>query len=347
MRCTGCGGKVSGPILRRVLDRLDVPASDRVLLGLDAPDDAAIVRPQDGHPLVMTTDFFSAFLDDPYVVGRVALLNAASDVFAMGARPLAAMAIVTLPLGDARQQEQLLWELLSGGVHELQQMDATLVGGHTIEGPQLAIGYSMLAELSRTEACTKARLRPGLRLILTKPLGTGILLAAQMRARCRADWLPPLLETMLCSNREAAEIALRHDITAMTDVTGFGLAGHLLEMLHASDVAARVNLDAVPLLPGVAELVEAGIESTLAPSNRETTAEFSTAAEISTIAAQGESAQFSALFDPQTAGGLLIGVDPAHEVQLLDQLHAAGYPQAVCIGEVEAHTSQAARIHLV
>ncbi|HQU45874.1 MAG TPA: selenide, water dikinase SelD, partial [Pirellulales bacterium] len=205
-RCAGCGSKVGASVLSQVLARLDVPASEHVLLGLDAPDDAAIIRPTEGRPVVATVDFFPAFMDDPYLVGRVAALNAMSDVFALGGRPLAALAMITVPQGPTRQQEQLLYELLSGGLRELRAAGATLAGGHTTEGDQLTVGFTVLAETSAAPRL-KSGLRPGDRLVLTKPIGSGVLLAAHMRALCRATWLEPLLAALLTSNQAAARIA--------------------------------------------------------------------------------------------------------------------------------------------
>jgi selenide,water dikinase len=332
MRCAGCGGKVGGSVLARVLERLDNPVSPRVLVGLDAPDDATVIAPAEGRPLVVTADFFAAPLDDPYLVGRIAALHAASDVFAMGATPLAALALVTIPTGPPRTQEQCLFELLAGGLYEFRRMGTgtSLAGGHTIEGPQLTIGYTLLADHGPGPLKVKGGLRPGDRLVLTKPLGTGILLAAQMRARCRAAWMQALLRTMLLSNQEAAETLDAFDVRGLTDVTGFGLAGHLLEMLRASGLPAVLSLAAVPLLPGVAELVAQGTESTLAPANRVAESEIEAAPELRKTAA------YAALFDPQTCGGLLVGV-PEHQVQaLLDQLGARSEVPASQIGHVLA-----------
>lgn len=326
MRCAGCGSKVGGAVLAKVLARLDVPPSEHVLLGLESPDDAAIVQPPQGRPVVATVDFFPAFVDDPYLVGRVAALNALSDVFAVGARPLVAMAIASIPVGPSRQQEQLLYELLAGGLRELRRAGATLVGGHTIEAEQLTIGYSMLADAGPARPRLKSGLRPGDYLVLTKPLGTGILLAAHMRGQCKAAWMETLVRWLLQSNQQAAELAHKFDLPAVTDVTGFGLAGHLLEMLRASDVAAELNLSSVPLLPGVAELLRAGVESTLAPANRAAESEIedrrdnkarTKAAAVDCPACSSEEAAYAALFDPQTSGGLLLGVpaEDAHEVE--------------------------------
>ena len=325
-RCAGCGSKVGSSVLSKVLARLDVPASEHVLLGLEAADDAALIRPT-SRPMIATVDFFPAFLDDPYVVGRVAALNAMSDIFALGGRPLAALAMVTVPPGGLRQQEQLLYELLAGGLHELRTAGATLAGGHTIEGDQLTIGFTLLGDSDSPGPRLKSGLRPGDKLLLTKPLGTGILLAAQMRAACRAEWMESLVATMLASNERAAHLAAEFDVGGMTDVTGFGLAGHLLEMLRASRASAKLDLPTVPLLPGVVELVSQGIESTLALANRAAEAEI----ERTPVAADSHppiDAAYAALFDPQTSGGLLIGVRPSDVDAFLAQMFCA------VIGEV-------------
>lgn len=325
MRCTGCGGKVGSSILHNVLRRLEIPPSEHVLLGLDRPDDAAIVQPPGGRPLVATVDFFASFLDDPYLVGRVSALNSLSDVFALGAQPLAAMAMATIPPGHARQQEQLLYELLAGALHELKLARATLIGGHTIEGLQTTIGFSLLADAGVNKPKLKGGLREGDRLVLTKPLGSGVLLAAHMQARCRAPWMDALLPVLLTSNQSAAALAHAFDIQGLTDVTGFGLAGHLLEMLRASELSAEISLDQLPLLPGVEELLAEGLQSTLADANR------AAEAQIDAAHAVQSRARYAVLFDPQTSGGLLLGV-PAQELNAV--LARLADQPAWVIGEV-------------
>jgi selenide,water dikinase len=350
-RCAGCGSKVGSSVLSKVLARLDVPASEHVLVGLEAPDDAAVLRPVDGRPIIATVDFFTAFVDDPYLVGRVAALNAMSDVFALGGRPLAALAMVTIPPGRLHQQEQLLYELLAGGLHELRAAGATLVGGHTIEGDQLTIGYTLLGDTTATPTRLKGGLRPGDKLLLTKPLGSGILLAAHMRAGCRAAWMESLSAAMLASNEQAARLAADFDVGGMTDVTGFGLAGHLLEMLRASRVSADLELSALPLLPGVPELVAQGIESTLAPANRSAEADIEwTSGDRGAhdrAVSRAADAHATVLFDPQTSGGLLIGLRPAEVDRFLDRLSADGALPCAVIGEVAALRSgeRPLRIH--
>jgi selenide,water dikinase len=329
-RCAGCGSKVGASVLSRVLARLDVPANENVLLGLETPDDAALIRPAGGRPMLATVDFFPAFLDDPYLVGRVAALNAMSDVYALGGRPTAALAMATVPVGPERQQEQLLFELLSGGLHEFRQAGATLAGGHTIEGEQLTVGYTLLADSGLRGPRLKSGLRPGDKLVLTKPLGSGILLAAHMRAACQAPWMQSLIAAMLASNRAAAELVEEFDVGGMTDVTGFGLAGHLLEMLRASGVAVNINLSSLPLLPGVAELVAEGVESTLAPANRAAEADI----DRDRAAVSAASPSYAALFDPQTSGGLLLGLRENEADRYLSRLSEISDIPCAVIGVV-------------
>jgi selenide,water dikinase len=338
MRCAGCGGKVGGTVLSRVLARLDIPASEHVLLGLDHPDDAAIVQPPGGRPVTLTVDFFAAPLDDPFVVGRLAALNAASDVFALGGQALAALAVATIPVGKPRQQEQLLYELLAGGLHEFRKMGATLVGGHTIEGPQLTIGYTVIADQGTPR--TKSGLRIGDQLVLTKPLGTGILLAAHMLAKCRAPWMESLVASMVLSNQPAATLVDEFDIAGLTDVTGFGLGGHLLEMLKASDTACQLDVGKIPLLPGTEALFQLNIESTLAPANR--AAEM----EIKVSESVRKSASYAALFDPQTCGGLLIGVREESTPAVMARLAEQSDIIASVIGQVVEHQGTRRRIDI-
>jgi len=330
MRCTGCGGKVGGTILSRVLARLDVPQNEHVLVGLDQPDDAAIIQSPNGRPMSVTTDFFAAPLDDPYIVGRIAALNATSDVFALGAKPLAALTIATIPIGSPRQQEQVMYESLAGSLHEFRKTNTSLVGGHTIEGATLTLGFTVLADQGTEPAKLKGNLRVGDRLLLTKPLGSGILLAGHMQALCEAAWMKELLETMLLSNQLAASLLERMEIHALTDVTGFGLAGHLLEMLKPSNLSATLSLSSIPLISGTGELLRQGIESTLSPANRDAEIAVSVPEKLRSEPA------YSALFDPQTCGGLLMGVAEDRVETLLNAIRQQSDVTAAVIGQVTA-----------
>ena len=261
--------------------------------------------------MTVSVDFFAAPLDDPYLVGRIAALNAASDVFALGAAPWGALAMVTLPVGTPRQQEELLYQLLAGSLEEFRKMSATLVGGHTIEGPQLTVGFTVLAGQAAVPPRPKGGLRVGDRLVLTKALGTGVLLAAHMRARCLASWFGPLVASMLASNGPAAGCVEEFGIVGLTDVTGFGLAGHLLEMLRANDMATALHLESIPLLPGAGMLLSDGLESTLAAANRDAEADIDGGRDRT-------DPRYQVLFDPQTGGGLIMGVTAENLSGLLE-----------------------------
>lgn len=333
MRCLGCGGKIGGAVLARVLAKLNVTPHPLVTHGLDPPDDVAVIKLPEGDSLAATVDFFAPPVDDMFIAGRIAALNAASDLFAKGAEPVAALAQVTLPPGPEAAQEQLLHELLAGGLRELQEMGAALAGGHTLEGPQTTVGFTMLGRYHGKSIASKGGLCPGDRLVLTKPLGTGALLASHGAADCPAAWFETLLDTMLQSNSAAAQLFADFGIVAATDVTGFGLAGHLLEMLQASCTSAILNLADLPLLTGFQSMVEKGWQSTLAPANRGVE-QF-----IEIDNSVTKQPAYAALFDPQTAGGLLIGVAASAANDLVAQLHCLGYASAAVVGEVGSPTT--------
>ena len=326
MRCLGCGGKIGSELLGHVLDDLKIPSHDDVIIGLEHPDDAAVIRTHDNR-VTVTTDFFASPMDDPYLVGRIALLNSASDCFVMGAQPTAALAMVQLPAGHPRSQLRCMQELMAGSVEELAKMGATIVGGHTIEGPQLTIGFTILGR-QLTDPKTKGQLKSGDRLILTKPLGTGVLLAALMRCLLPGAAYSALIQTMLQSNQIALRLAQEFQISGITDVTGFGFAGHLAEMLTASHLSANLQLDRLPKLIGSQTLLDAGLESTLAPDNRLVSQKVDL--QIDDL----NSARNAILFDPQTGGGLLFGVSERRAENVLSFLRSEGFNDAMMVGEV-------------
>lgn len=337
MKCRGCGGKVGAGVLSAALERLRETGSQSV--NLMEPDDAAIIDLTGGPSNIVSVDFFQAFLSDPFLVGRVAALNALSDIWAMGADPTGALAMVTLPEAAPGLQTETLFQLLAGGVYELDRAGADLLGGHTIESPEMTIGYTTLGRMPDTrEPFRKSGVREGDRLILTRPLGTGTLLAGIGECLTRSEWMHSLLTHMLVSNQSAAAIARDFEIVAATDVTGFGLAGHLLEMLTASNLAASLHLDEIPLHDGFEELTAAGIRSTLYESNRDAAQNDGAARELPNAAA------VHALFDPQTSGGLLLAVPPAKADEVLAALHQADCSRARIIGEAVAATDSTERL---
>ncbi|MEM7015613.1 MAG: selenide, water dikinase SelD, partial [Verrucomicrobiota bacterium] len=302
MHCGGCGSKVGSTVLSRVLKQLNPIKRDDVLVGLDSPDDAAVTETPPGKVAVHTVDFFRSFIKDPYVFGKIAANHALSDIFAMGADPQLALAMAVAPHGEESAIEEQLFQVLSGAIEVMNECGCALGGGHSTEDAQLAFGLAVQGLSDREEILRKGGMNPGEKLILTKPVGTGTLFAADMRQKARGDWITNAIEVMLQLNQEPAKILRRHGATACTDVTGFGLLGHLTEMLKASSVGAEVEIESVPLLDGAAETIEAGILSSLHPENvriRRAVKDESTASQLK---------NYPALFDPQTSGGLLASV---------------------------------------
>jgi selenide, water dikinase len=330
MRCGGCGAKVGATVLTRALSRVQPIEREDVLIGLHAPDDAAVLRVPPGKALVHTVDFFRAFVDDPWLFGRIAANHALGDIFAMGAEAQSATAIATVPPGLEDKIEDTLFQMMSGAVSVLNEAGCALVGGHTGEGRELALGFAVngLTDETLAGVMTKGGLRPGDVLILTKPIGTGTLFAAHARLHARGRWIDAALASMQVSNRAAATCLTTHGARACTDLTGFGLLGHLLEMTQAAGVDAELELDALPLLDGAAETVAAGILSSLHPANTR----LRRALRNQKVAI--DHPNYPLLFDPQTAGGLLAGVPESAADACIAALHESGYRQAARIGRV-------------
>jgi selenide,water dikinase len=327
MRCGGCGAKVSAEVLAGALATIPRTQSPDLLTG---PDDAAVMRPPAGKLLVQSVDHFRAFLDDPFVFGEIAAAHALSDLYAMGAEPWTALAIASVQFASSQKMRGDLSAMLQGATEILRADGCALVGGHSAEASEAALGFSVTGLVDPDKIMRKSGLRPGDQLILTKPLGTGIVLAGHMRGNARAHWLQAAIGSMRTTNASAARIAQAHRPHAGTDVTGFGLAGHLQEMLDASGVSAVLRLAAIPALPGARALAAHGIQSTLAPDNRRPL---------------GDVPDTALLVDPQTSGGLLLGLPAARAQACLQALRNSGLDAAI-IGEAEANPEGTCRIRL-
>ncbi len=337
MRCGGCGAKVGANVLSRALGDLMPAPRDDVIIGLHAPDDAAVVRVPPGKAMVQTVDFFRAFIDDPWLLGRIAANHALGDVFAMGGQPQTATAIVTVPPGLERKVEDTLRQLMTGANDVLVDAGCALVGGHTGEGRELALGFAVnrLIDENLDAIMRKGGMRPGDKLVLTKPIGTGTLFAAHALLEARGRWIDDALDSMQVSNRAAADIVHAHGATACTDLTGFGLLGHLVEMTRPSGVDARLVLSSIPVLDGAEETAARGILSSLQPANVRLRRALRNQAEML------EHPRYRLVFDPQTAGGLLASIPPERAEACLGALRAAGYGHAAIIGEIEADRGEA------
>ena len=332
MRCGGCGAKVGANILSRALASLQPLAREDVLIGLHEPDDAAVMKVPAGKAMVQTVDFFRAFIDDPYVFGQIAANHALGDIYAMGAEPQSATAICTVPPGLEAKVEDLLLQMMQGAVEVLNAAGCALVGGHTGEGRELALGFAIngLIDEKMTQVMRKGGMQAGDVLVLTKPIGTGTLLAAHARGAARGRWIDAALQSMRLSNQVGAQILSAYGATACTDLTGFGLLGHLVEMTRPSGVDAELQLSALPLLDGAVDCVKAGIISSLQPANVRLRRALRNADEFV------QDARYPLLFDPQTAGGLLASVPAAQADACVAALQTAGYAHAAIMGRVVA-----------
>ena len=337
MRCGGCGSKVASEVLHRVLGRLAPVDHPDVLIGFQGGDDAAVLRVPPDKLLVQSVDHFRTFIDDPYLFGRIAANHCLSDLFAMGAEPRTAQVLVTLPFAAPDKVEQDLFDLLSGVTEALAEPGAALVGGHTAEGPECALGLTVNG-LCDT-ALRKAGAADGDRLLLTKPLGTGVIFAADMRAEAPSETVGAALDSMLESNATAARIFRDFGATSCTDLTGFGLLGHLVEMLRASGADADLDLTAIPRLPGADALVERGLRSSLHPANA--------AFGIALDGLDPGDPRAALLFDPQTSGGLLASVPAERADDCAAALVDAGCGAAAQIGTIRrAEPGGRVRVHV-
>jgi len=341
MRCGGCGAKVGATVLSRVMNRLEPFRRDDVLIGLDQPDDAAVVRIPEGKVTVQTVDSFRAIVDDPYLFGKIAANHSLGDIYAMGGEPQSALAIATLPHGLEEKVEDTLFQMMTGALEVLRAARTALVGGHTSEGAELALGFAVNGLIDPDRVLRKGGMRPGDRLILTKPLGTGTLFAADMRLKAKGRWISAALASMLQSNGEASRCVIGHGATACTDVTGFGLLGHLVEMVKASGLDAEIDLDALPILEGAEETVAAGILSSLQPQN------VRLRRAIRDVDASARHPRYPLIFDPQTAGGLLASVPADRAEECLAELKALGYERAAIIGAVHPKSDRPEAVRLL
>ena len=341
MRCGGCGAKVGANVLSRAIADLKPAPRDDILIGLHEPDDAAVVEVPPGKVVVHTVDYFRSFIDDPFTFGQIAANHALSDVFAMGAEAQSALAIATVPFAIESKVEDTLRELMAGAMVVLNDANAALVGGHTSEGAELALGFAVNGIADREQILRKSGMQEGDVLVLTKPLGTGTLFAADMQQKARGRWIEEALKSMIQSNRQAAEALYAHGATACTDITGFGLLGHLVEMIKPSAVDVEIDLAALPLIDGALETVEMGILSSLQAANLRLRRAIVNMEEAIT------SPVYPLVFDPQTSGGLLASLPANNSDACLNELIKLGYGQAAIVGRVKAQGAQLEPVRLI
>jgi selenide, water dikinase len=317
--------------LAQVLGTLPAqPHDDNVLVGYDMADDAGVFRLRDDVALVQTIDFFTPVADDPEIYGRIAAINALNDVYAMGGRPLTALAIVCYP---QKEDLEILGQILRGGQMAMNEAGVIVLGGHSIDDAEIKFGYAVTGLIDPQKVITNAGARAGDTLVLTKPIGTGAISTGIKRGLAKASTIEAAMKAMTTSAARASDAMQRAGAHACTDVTGFGLLGHAYEMARASNVELIIEAERVPLLPDVLELISQGMLTRGDKNNRAYVGD--------TLEIEGHVSREmqSALFDPQTAGGLLISVSSEGAGDLVKELK-----EAVIIGKVSSYKDKLIRV---
>ncbi|MEW6243133.1 MAG: selenide, water dikinase SelD [Bacillota bacterium] len=313
---SGCAAKVGPGLLQDVLARLPLDSSERLLVGIETGDDAAVYRVSDELAFIATVDFFTPVVDEPRLFGQIAATNALSDVYAMGGEPLLALNVVAFPVCSLGTE--VLAEILAGGAEKVKESGAVLAGGHSVEDKEPKYGLCVIGSVHPQRVITNAGARPGDILVLTKPLGTGIVVAAIKAGMAPEGARQSAVRWMTRLNRKASQAAARYGVHAMTDVTGFGLLGHLKGMLAASGVSARITAARVPAHPGAKELAGMGLVPAGTYANRSYLGDWvEFAPSVATV-------DQDVLLDPQSSGGLLISVAPEQARDLVRELEEGG-----------------------
>ncbi len=326
----GCGCKIAPGLLAEILAQTPqgvIPPE--LMVGLESNDDAAVWRLNDQQALVATTDFFTPIVDDPSDFGRIAATNALSDIYAMGGQPIMALAIVGMPI--ARLSPEMIGHVLEGGAAMCRAAGIPIAGGHSIDVMEPIYGLVVMGLVHPDHVRRNRDARDGDRLILGKPLGVGVLSAALKQRRLSPEGYAAMLQQTTQLNRIGVDLAQLEAVHAMTDVTGFGLAGHLLEMCRGADLGATLDLANLPWIDGVVDLARQGVVTGASARNW---ASYGSSVQMPGDAEPWEQALLS---DPQTSGGLLVSCAPEAVEDILRQFHEAGYADASVVGELTAH----------
>ncbi len=327
--CGGCGSKLAASTLTLSLNKLDIPKDDAVLLGVKDGEDCALTRFSEHTLCLQSIDQFRSFISDPYLLGQIATQHALSDIYAMGGVARTAQVGLTLGAANRKIHQEDIFQLMSGVLDILTQSAVSLVGGHTGEGAELAISLAVQGEVAPEQVLRKQLNKPGNRLILTKPIGTGVVFAANMLAQANGKLVDETISSMLQSNKTAMETIQAFDVSGCTDITGFGLLGHAFEMMGKNNdhaLGVKIDYKAIPLFDGVVELFAKGYYASIAEENYQSLS--------SALNVEVSNQEFPALFDPQTSGGLLFSVPFEQAEACLKALHHNGVSKACVMGEV-------------
>jgi selenide,water dikinase len=322
----GCASKIGQEDLKRALSGLPRVDDPRVLVSSETCDDAGVYRLTPRMALVQSVDVFTPVVDDAYAFGEIAAANSVSDIYAMGGKPLTALSIVAFPIESL--SPRIMNRMLQGGVDKLREAGVALLGGHSIKDREIKLGFAVTGVVDPGKMTVNSKARPGDVLILTKPVGTGTLSFARQIGRAPAAGLAEAEASMRALNRAAAEIMTAAGVTTATDITGFGLAGHLGEIAAQSGVVIEVYASAIPVFSGVLDLIRNGVISGAVERNREYASSF-----VKREKDAGEDLE-TLLYDPQTSGGLLMAVRKGKAPAVLSALRKNGVPAAAIIGRV-------------
>jgi selenide,water dikinase len=312
--------------LDQILKDLPLKKDPKVLVGLETSDDAGVYQLSDEVALIQTADFFTPIVDDPYTFGQIAVANALSDVYAMGGRPLTALNLVAFPIKTL--SPSVLKEILRGGLSKMEEAEVALVGGHTIEDPEIKYGLAVTGVVHPSKILTNANAKPGDQLVLTKPLGTGIIATALKGGIASEEAVTKMAGSMVALNRKASEWMQAFGTHACTDITGFSFIGHALEMAIASQVGMVIRSENIPLFPEAMEYARLGLIPGGAHSNRQF---FSCRVEVDPDVPD---LRIDVLYDPQTSGGLLISLPPGEAGELVGTLKKEENIDSYIVGEV-------------
>ena len=325
-KCAGCGAKVGAGVLAQLLEGIRVHHDPNLLVGFDKSDDASVYKISDDLALVQTVDFFPPIADDPYLFGQIAATNALSDVYAMGGEPKLCLNIMAVP---EDMPKEAVHDILRGGYDKVYEAGALITGGHSILDEEPKYGLAVTGFVHPDKMLTNSAARPGDVLVLTKPIGIGVLTSAGKADLLTGDTVDFMNRMMTTLNKSARDVMVRYEVHACTDVTGFGLMGHGFEMAQGSDVELHIDVQAIDLIPEALEFARMGVLPAGMYRNR-------TFAEPGVDVGDTELAVQDLLFDPQTSGGLLMAVAPSDADALLSELRGA-VPSAQRIGTVAAY----------
>ena len=325
-KCAGCGAKVGAGVLAQLLEGIRVHHDPNLLVGFDKSDDASVYKISDDLALVQTVDFFPPIADDPYLFGQIAATNALSDVYAMGGEPKLCLNIMAVP---EDMPKEAVHDILRGGYDKVYEAGALITGGHSILDEEPKYGLAVTGFVHPDKMLTNSAARPGDVLVLTKPIGIGVLTSADKADLLTGDTVDFMNRMMTTLNKSARDVMVRYEVHACTDVTGFGLMGHGFEMAQGSDVELHIDVQAIDLIPEALEFARMGVLPAGMYRNR-------TFAEPGVDVGDTELAVQDLLFDPQTSGGLLMAVAPSDADALLSELRGA-VPSAQRIGTVAAY----------